>query len=185
MEGRSQQDRAPESLTTERLVLRRPRTEDAAAVLGSYAGDPEVTRLLAWPCHRSLDDTLAFIRWSDEVWGSRPAGPYVVLDGDDRVIGSTGLDVETPWRASTGYVLSREDWGRGLATEIALAMTGLADRLGLIRLYALCHPDNIASARVLARCGFTREGVLRRHTVFPNMPVSGPQDVECWARVTG
>src|SRR3712207_4844078 len=72
VEGRSQEDRAPECLATERLVLRRPREEDADAILGRYSGDAEVTRLLAWPRHRLLDDTLAFIRWSDEVWGSQP-----------------------------------------------------------------------------------------------------------------
>jgi hypothetical protein len=55
-------------------------------------------------------------------------------------------------------------WGRGLATEVAVATTGLADYLGLYRLFALCHSDNVASARVLAKSGFIREGVLGRHT---------------------
>jgi [ribosomal protein S5]-alanine N-acetyltransferase len=124
------------------------------------------------------------VKWSDHVWRSTPAGPYLILDREDRVVGTTGLDVETPWRAATGYVLRREVRGPGLATEVAVAMTGLADELGLYRLYALCHPDNIASPRVLAKADFIREGVLRRHTYFPNMGVDGLQDVEIWARVT-
>lgn len=184
MDERRRRRQAPERLATERLVLRRPQAVDAASILDSYASDPEVTRLLAWPRHRTLDDTLAFVQWSDQIWGSQLAGPYLVLDREGRVIGSTGLDVETPWRAATGYALSREVWGRGLATELTLAMTRLADDLGVVRLYALCHPNNTASARVLAKVGFAREGVLRRHTVFPNMQFAGPQDVECWARVT-
>jgi hypothetical protein len=49
------------------LTLRRPRTTDAAAIPQSYAGDPDVTRLLAWPRHRSIADTLAFAGWSDSV----------------------------------------------------------------------------------------------------------------------
>ena len=80
---------------------------------------------------------------------------------------------------------ARDDgrWGRGLATEAAVAMTRLADDLGMIRLHALCHPDNTASARVLAKAGFLREGVLRPHTCFPNIGLEEPQDVEIWARV--
>jgi RimJ/RimL family protein N-acetyltransferase len=116
------------------------------------------------------------------VWASRRSGPYLIVNGDD-VIGSTGLDVETTWRASTGYVLARAAWGSGYATEVATAMVALADAIGLIRLYALCHPDNAASARVLANAGFSLEGVLRRYCPFPNSGVDGPLDVDCWARV--
>jgi RimJ/RimL family protein N-acetyltransferase len=100
--------RAPERLSTERLTPRRPRSADAAAILPSYAGDPEATRLLTWPRHRSVEDTLSFIQWSDQVWGATPAGPYLILDREDQVLGTTGLDVETPWRAATGYVLRRD-----------------------------------------------------------------------------
>ena len=74
-----------------------------------------------------------------------------------------GLDVETPWRAASGYALRGDAWGRGLASEAAVAMTRLADDLGVIRLHALCHRDNTASARVLAKAGFLREGVFRRY----------------------
>jgi RimJ/RimL family protein N-acetyltransferase len=175
---------APDHLVTARLTLRRPRSADAAAILQSYAGDLEVTRLLAWPRHRSVEDTLSFLSWSDQAWGSTPAGPYLILDREDRVLGTTGLDVETPWRAATGYVLRRDAWGRGLATEVTVAMTRLADDLGMIRVHALCHPENTASARVLAKAGFLREGVLRRHTWFPNIGLDEPRDVEIWARVT-
>jgi ribosomal-protein-alanine N-acetyltransferase len=164
---RPEHRQAPERLVTQRLMLRRPRSADAAAILQSYAGDPEVTCLLAWPRHRSIEDTLSFLTWSDHVWGATLAGPYLILDREDRVLGTTGLDIETPLRAATGYVLRHDAWGRGLATEVTVAMTNLADDLGVIRLHALCHPDNVASARVLAKAGFFREGVLHRHTCFP------------------
>jgi ribosomal-protein-alanine N-acetyltransferase len=108
MSQQLEQCQAPERLVTERLTLRRPRATDAAAILQSYAGDPDVTRLLAWPRHRSIEDTLAFVEWSDQVWRSTPAGPYLILDREDRVVGTTGLDIETPWRAATGYVLRRD-----------------------------------------------------------------------------
>ncbi|MDN5917234.1 MAG: GNAT family N-acetyltransferase [Pseudonocardia sp.] len=175
--------RTSEELTTARLVLRRPRPADAGSILKRYAADPEVTRFLAWPRHRSLQDSLAFVRWSDEVWSTAPVGPYLILDGERELVGSTGLDIETPWRAATGFVLARAAWGHGYATEVAAAMAELAASIGLVRVYALCHIDNRASAHVLAKVGFTREGVLHRHVILPNLDPQVPCDVECWARV--
>lgn len=175
--------RAPEQLTTARLTLRRPRRDDAASIFERYASDPEVTWLLGWPRHRSVADSAAFVDWSDEVWDTAPAGPYLVLAGSGELVGSTGLDVETPWRAATGFVLARSAWGQGYATELATAMVHLAATLGLARLYALCHPDNRASARVLAKAGFRLEGVLHRHVIFPNLDGERPSDVECWSSV--
>jgi ribosomal-protein-alanine N-acetyltransferase len=174
---------APEELTTARLVLRRPGPADAASILQQYAADPAVTRFVAWPRHRTVEDSHAFVRWSDEVWSAAPAGPYLVWDRERELIGSTGLDVETPWRAATGFVLARAAWGQGYGTEVAAAMVALAASLGLARLYALCHVENRASARVLQKAGFALEGVLRSHMAFPNLDPAQPCDVECWAHV--
>lgn len=58
-------------------------------------------------------------------------------------------------------------------------MVRLADSLGIRRLSALCHPDKRASARVLEKADFQLEGVLRRHTVFPNIDPENPSDVQC------
>ncbi len=49
-------------------------------------------------------------------------------------MGSTGLDVETRVQASTGYVLARDAWGLGYATELASEMVRLADVAGTLRL---------------------------------------------------
>jgi RimJ/RimL family protein N-acetyltransferase len=173
---------APEHLETERLLLRRPRASDAASIFARYASDAEVTRYLSWPRHTALEDTQVFLGFSDTEWRQWGCGPYIAFTRDDQqLVGSTGLAFETPDVASTGYLLSRDAWGHGFATEILMAMTRLAGRLGVARLYAVCHPDNLASQHVLEKCGYTREGVLRRHTTFPNL---GPHrtDVVCYAR---
>src|SRR6185295_14710351 len=84
-------------------------------------------------------------------------------------------------RAMTGYVLAKDAWGRGYATEALSAMVGVAKNSGLRRLYALCHHEHRASARVLEKCDFAREGVLRAHVAFPNLIPVEPQDVACYA----
>ncbi len=101
------------------------------------------------------------------------------------LLGSTGLDFETEYRASAGYVLARDSWGHGFATEALHAMVEFADTLGLQRLYALCHVHHVRSARVLERGGLQLEGTLRRHMVFPNMADLHAQDVLCYSRIRG
>jgi len=49
------------------------------------------------------------------------------------------------------------------------------------RLYALCHVEHLASARVLEKAGLRREGTLRRYLLFPNLPATLPSDVFCYA----
>jgi [ribosomal protein S5]-alanine N-acetyltransferase len=162
--------------------LRRPHLLDAGAIFSRYSSDPDVTRLVGWPTHRTVDDAQAFVAYSDGQWTQWSAGPYLIVSrGDGTLVGGTGLAFETPYRAQTGYVLSRDAWGRGLATEALEAMVGVARGAGVRRLYALCHHSHRASARVLEKCNFAREGVLRAYAEFPNLPPVEPQDVLCYA----
>jgi RimJ/RimL family protein N-acetyltransferase len=152
-------------------------------VFSRYASDPDVTRYLAWPVHVSLDQTRAFLAFSDQEWSKWPVGPYLAFSRDDgRLVGGTGLAFETPDRAATGYVLAKDDWGRGFATEALGAMVEIARASGVSRLYALCHVDHRPSAHVLEKCGFTCEGTLRQYTEFPNLSPGKPADVLCYAR---
>lgn len=173
-----------ERIETARLVLRRPRSVDAEAVFSRYAADPEVTRFLGWPRHLSLEQTRAFLEFSDAEWRQWPVGPYMIESREDgRLLGGTGLAFETPFRAATGYVLAKDAWGAGYATEALGGVVAVAAETGLRRLYALCHPDHPASRRVLEKCEFTREGLLRCHSEFPNLRPGEASDVLCYARV--
>jgi ribosomal-protein-alanine N-acetyltransferase len=166
------------------LILRRPLTGDAKAIFARYASDPDVTRLLGWPRHESVDATRAFLELSDAEWDRWPAGPYLVeLRESGELIGSAGFGFETSRRAATGYVFAKDAWGKGYATEALEAVVAIAPRIGVVRLYALCHEENLASCRVLEKCGFACEGLLRRHTGFPNLLVDDPCDVLCYALV--
>jgi RimJ/RimL family protein N-acetyltransferase len=171
-------------IETARLVLRRPRTDDAEAIFARYAGDPEVTRYMSFPRHVTIEQTRAFLDFSDDQWRRWPAGPYLIEDRTSgRLLGGTGLAFESTWCASTGYLLAREAWGQGYATEAVGAMIDAARSAGVVRLYAVCHVDHWASRRVLEKAGFAHEGVLCRSTLFPNLGRPGPHDAHCYARI--
>jgi RimJ/RimL family protein N-acetyltransferase len=178
--------KAPETIETERLLLRRPRQSDAQAVFHRYASDREVTRYFSWPTHRSVADTLAFLAMSDDEWQRWPAGPYIVLTRANgvasAVVGSTGLFYKSPTRAITGYVFAKDAWGLGYATESLQAMVDLAQQTGVARLEAICHAGHTPSAHVLEKCGFTREEVRREHFVFPNLKPQKKSDVFSYVR---
>lgn len=175
---------APERIETQRLVLRRPHLDDADRIFVRYACDPEATRFLSWPRHESVEATRDFLKFSDAEWARWPAGPYLVESRDGgRLLGGTGLGFETRFRASTGYVFAKDAWGQGYATEALRAIVEVARDLGLVRVEALCHVDHRASWRVLEKCRFIREGILRRHSEFPNLGVDGPCDVFCYGLI--
>lgn len=171
-----------ETRATARLLLRRPTLADAEVIFDRYAADPEVTRYLGWPRHQSVEDSRAFIALSDREWAAWGTGPFLILEASSgRLLGSTGLHPETRTRASTGYVLARDAWGQGYATEALAAMVDLGRDAGIVRLQALCHTDHTASARVLEKGGFALEGLLRRHSVFPQLDPTTPMDALLYA----
>ncbi len=162
--------------------MRPPRADDARRMFERYASDPRVTRFLGWPTHRTLADTAAFLSFCDSEWRRWPAGPFVIESrASGALLGSTGLGFETREQAATGYVLAHDAWGFGYATEALAAMRDLASRLGVTRLYALCHPEHRASSRVLEKCGFAFEGTLQGYAEFPNLDPRVHGDVLCYA----
>jgi RimJ/RimL family protein N-acetyltransferase len=148
--------------------LRKPVAADADQIYKRYAADPEVTRFVGWPTHTSLEQTKAFLAYCDAEWDRWPAGAYLIEDRTGgRLLGSTGLAFETETTAVTGYVLARDAWGHGYATEALIAIVQLARNVGLRHLYALCHSEHQASIRVLEKCGFRLKHQLEYD--FPNL----------------
>jgi len=157
-------------IETPGLLLRRPSPADAEAVFSRFSSDPDVTPYVGWPRHRVIEQTRAFLASSDAEWDRWATGPYLIESRtDQRLLGSTGLALETPTVAATGYVLARDEWGQGYATEALGAMVVLAREMEIRRLSAICHPANLASVRVLEKCGFTLETLLKEYLEFPNL----------------
>ncbi len=174
--------KTPAIIETARLVIRKPQMSDADVIFERYASDPEVGEFLAWPIHESVDETREFLERSQQEWEQWPAGACLITRADDgSLVGGTGLHFETPYRASTGYVIAKDCWGKGYASEALGAMKDLAAQLSVGRLYALCHTEHAPSRRVLEKAGFQFEGVLRKYLEFPNKEAGVPQDVFCFS----
>jgi [ribosomal protein S5]-alanine N-acetyltransferase len=152
-------------LETDRLVLRELVADDVAAV-HEYASDPEVTRFMTWGPN-TIEATRAYVATViDRPAGRDEFGLAVTLRDRGRLIGSVGIGIRSGEhrRGELGYVLNRDCWGQGFATEATRRLVRFGfDELDLHRIEATCHPDNRGSARVLEKAGFQFEGRLRDH----------------------
>lgn len=161
-----------------------PSSADIEEIFYRYASDLDVTKYLGWPCHRSIVDTAEFVAFSQHQWRTSPAGPYLIwARSNAQLLGSTGLSCEQSNEAMTGYVLAKDAWGNGYATEALLAMVQIAQHIGLTRVFGLCHPDHLASRRVLEKAGFTIDPNWSNKLEFPNLHLGIPQEVKCYERV--
>ena len=173
----------PETVRTDRLVLRRPVDADAAAIFEGYAQDPEVVRYLMWRPHANVGDTRAYLGFVQRGWDSGAEYTWAITrHGEDRLIGMIAARPHG-FKCDLGYVLARPYWGQGIVAEAGRAVVDLAlADADVYRVWAVCDVDNHASARVMEKLGMQLEGVLRRWVVHPNVSPE-PRDSLCYARV--
>ena len=172
---------APSELGTARLQLRRPRLDDAAAML-DYASDVEVTRFLTFPPATDISFVVEFLERCEQVWLDGSAFPWAItLHDHDELLGTVEAR-PTVHGVELGYVLRRCAWGKGYVTEAVTAVTdwALAQETGY-RVWAYVATANIASQRVLEKAGMIREGTLHRWAQQPNMS-NEPSDSYMYAR---
>ena len=173
----------PETIQTERLILRKPCMEDALAIFEGYAQDPEVTRYLVWKPHRNIRDTEEFLLACGQLWRTGKDFAYsITLKEDDKLIGMFGLHPMN-LKIEVGYALAHPYWGKGYMTEALCAVIDWAfTQPDIFRVQATCDVDNLGSARVMKKAGMEREGLLRRYILHPNVS-DEPRDVYLYAIV--
>jgi RimJ/RimL family protein N-acetyltransferase len=153
------------TIVTERLELREFNQADWVLV-HEYASDPEVTRYVGWGPN-SLEDTKNFILRAMSYQREEPRRKFdlaITLKEGNTLIGGCSIRVSDPdnREGSIGYLLRRQFWGRGYATEASQALLDFGfGKLGMHRISAWCDVENTASSRVLERIGMQREGRLR------------------------
>jgi RimJ/RimL family protein N-acetyltransferase len=156
------------TLHTAGLSLR-PFTDADADALFALHSDAHVLRYWdspPWADTARAEQFLATCRQlAEEGSGARTA---VDRRDDGTFLGWVGVSRWNPdYRsASLGYCFNEDAWGHGYATEAARALLQWAlDTLDLNRLQAEVDTRNAASARVLEKLGFVREGTLREDCI--------------------
>jgi RimJ/RimL family protein N-acetyltransferase len=150
------------ALQTARLSFRELMVDDYDAV-HAYASDPEVTRYTAFGPN-TPEQTRGFLQFVSGEPSQEDRANYsfaLVHKDTNELIGSCGLmrsDQNGP-QYSFGYVLRKDCWGQGLASEatVALVKFGFGE-LRAHRLWAHVFLGNTASEKLLRKLGFRYEG---------------------------
>jgi RimJ/RimL family protein N-acetyltransferase len=176
--------RLPEEFETKRYLVRRIRPSDADAVFAGWSSDPEVTKYLIWAPHTDISQARDFAERGDRDWRDGVSFPAVISPlGAPRTL--IGMVHPRPLarRVSYGWLIRRDHWGQGVASEVvAYAVDHALSHPAIFRAEATCDVDNIASARVMEKAGMVREGLLRRHGMHPNVS-DEPRDSFLYAKV--
>ena len=116
---------------------------------------------------RVFADVSAAQRYLVSLFPTPESRAFHIVDPANGVIGIVKAAV-VDHRAQIGYVVHRPFWGKGVATAAVRELTGIVEILPHIsRIWATCALDNPASARVLEKCGFQREAVLKTWVTYP------------------
>jgi RimJ/RimL family protein N-acetyltransferase len=165
------------TLETERLRLR-PWSEADVKAYAHMIGDPAILRYLGSGRRYRLKRAVArlvapvsnvearrAIRKLQAHWERFGFGEWAVEErATGRLVGQVGLHhhadwVDDPTKIEVGWLLAREAWGNGYATEGALASLADAfDRVGLDRVISIAVSANVRSIRVMERIGLAPAG---------------------------
>lgn len=148
-------------LTTTRMILRELTPDDADDLLRFYT-DPVAMKY--FPSSKDRKGVMEWINRNVEAYKKHGVGHWAcTLKKDGRFVGQAGIlkqevDGEAEWEVGYGFL--RDYWGRGLATEAAIACREYGFHTkGYTRLISIIHPDNAASRRVAEKAGMTVEKI--------------------------
>lgn len=108
-----------------------------------------------------------FVEWFERCRADQDPShiQLAIRDEDERLLGGIGTHEVAPGhKAEIGYWLGEPYWGRGIMTAVVGAFREhLCRELQLVRITGTVFEGNVASARVLEKNGFEREGLLRNY----------------------
>lgn len=156
---------APPTLVTERLILRKLAVSDYTDMY-EYSKMPETCRYLLWSPHDTPRFTKKYLSYLQGQYRNGLFYDFAVVEKESgKMIGTCGFtsfDLANN-SAEVGYVLSPRFWGKGYAAEALRCVMRFGFReLELHRMEAKIIDGNIASMRVVEKCGMRREAVHRK-----------------------
>ncbi len=137
-------ERTPNPLAS--AVLLRDVTEGDLPIFFEHQLDPDATRMVAFP---SRDRDAFMAHWTKILVDETIINKTILFN--DQAVGNI-VSFEQDGKPQVGYWLGKEYWGKGVATQALSAFLG---HVAAVPLYNHVAKGNIASIRVLEKCGFT------------------------------
>ncbi|WP_067522213.1 GNAT family N-acetyltransferase [Endozoicomonas ascidiicola] len=144
--------------------LRRFLYGDAIA-LANHGNNPKISQYLrdTFPNPYTIEHARAWVQHVKE----HETKTRFAIDYNGEAIGEIGFVVQLDvhrFGAEIGFWVSEDHWGKGIMTKALSYVTNYAfDEMGLVRIYADVQARNPGSRKVLEKCGFELEGVMKKH----------------------
>jgi len=171
------------ALTTPRLTLRAASSSDLSAYHGILS-HPEISANSELPTDPNLKSSRRFLNKISRLHTNGSGVAWMIETANTQsLIGSVRLNqIDTKSHSAfVAYELCPQYWNKGYATESLGAVVSYAHNKGkLNRLEAWTTHDNPSSERVLIKCGFQFEGLLRQKVYFQNQY----QDIKVFGHIS-
>ena len=154
------------------LVLLRPLRPADLPDWYAYLSLPQVYEHTSWNLD-SVDGLVSYLPGTEPTTPSTRLRMAIALRSTGELVGTGGFHSVSPENRSAeiAYDLSPSMWGRGIASHVCAALTAWAHaEAGVVRVQATTLESNSRSAKVLERCGYKREGLLRSFRMVRGRP---------------
>ena len=149
-------DLTSNAIITDRLILRKVKASDAAPMFYHWASDKEVTKYVTWLPHENIQVTEALISyWLEQESDPKTIRYMITTKESDEPIGMIDVVDYIDGVPEIGYVLSKKQWNKGYMSEACKAFTEYLLDIGFDKVVIEANVENIASNRVINKCGFT------------------------------
>lgn len=154
------------TIKTDRLALRKFTLEDVQKVFDNWTSDPEVSKYARQQSHISVDETQQYI--SDLMSEYQNTTNYywaiALLDSNAPIgrINITGMNqpIES---VCISFMIGQKFWNKGYITEaLSSVLKFFFEEVGVNRIEGRNDVQNPASEKVMIKCGFQYEGLLRQ-----------------------
>lgn len=151
------------AIETARLLIRELQPTDVEGMF-DLDSNPEVHQYLGKHPVQSREETLGVIDFIRQQYIDNGIGRWVMIDKETNdFIGWTGFKYVTDLTNNhinyydLGYRLRQKYWGKGIATEAAIACLEYGfNQLGFQEVFAMADCENDGSNKILAKLGFSR-----------------------------
>ena len=154
-----------QTIETGRLILRKAVREDAEPMFRNWASDPEVTKYLTWPTHKSVKTTCQILDLWIQEYNRPDFYQWMIVHKEfGQPIGSISVvrQNEQVEEAEIGYCLGSRWWHKGIMSEaLSAVIMYLFEEVGMNRIAARHDPNNPHSGGVMRKCGMQYEGTTR------------------------
>ncbi len=148
-------------LESERIVLRPLSLNDAEHIYKSWTSDCEVAKFMIWDVHKSIDDTIEWLKAEEQNINSEHHYTWGFVHKETgELFGSGGIYLKKELNCyELGYNIMKKYWGRGLTTEAGNVILDFAiNTLGEKKFFCRHAVDNIGSKKVMTKLGFEYYG---------------------------